>query len=309
MFKISTVKKCIVLPVALAVLLLATGCHEGEFTNPSFLHIEGMDLVVPQQNAVSTDTGFYTSNIVAVYVVMKRPGIMHQDTIGLFELPFTTPILFNGEAEYIELAPAVPQSGRYDRLPYYTFYKRIRIEKPTFAVGDTLDLGVQHTTYDISLGDVHLFEPFEPTEGSVKFDSVMQWDSLAAPGEARSGKGYGYVHVPDSLQSVLFCCTRDFVVTDPGKVLYLELDTRNDIEYAVMMYTSRMSGANKDEYEVMRIYPTTQWKHIYVNLGATWREVGHNPEFQVHFQALNVGKEEGDIRLDNVKLITTSKSL
>lgn len=296
------------MPLMAALLLTAAGCDNSEFTEPAFLHIDAMKLEVPTMNAVSTDTGFYTSSITGVYVVMKRPGIMKEDTLGLFNLPFTTPILYNGQADYLTLSPAVRMSGKMEFTPYYTFYKRLTIKDPVFAIGDTLDLGTCATTYDITMHDMRLFEPFEPTEGTLKFDSVMQWERNA-PGEARSGKGYGYVHLADTETHKFFTLTDSFYVTDPTKLVYLELDTRSDLDFEVYMYTSEMAGGNRKRYPVMTVYRSDEWKHLYINLGPTWRDVNHNPEFWLHFAAINTEKKGGDVRLDNVKLITTSKTL
>ena len=301
-------KRYIVPLMGLLIACLCVACDNSEIDTPSFLHVDGISLKAPEQNAVSTDSGFYVSNIVAAYVALKRTNTHSLDTLGLFYFPFTTPVLYNGDVEYIELSPAVPMSGKYSQVPYYTFYKRIKVEDTTMCAGDTLNLGVVSTTYDITQPDLLLFEPFEPTEGSIKFDSVMQWEKNADPSEARSGVGYGYVHVPDSCSYVDFKCTRDFVVANPTDVLYLELDTRSDIEFEVLMYASELSGGNPQEFPVMRIYPSTEWKHIYVNLGRTWQSVNYNPQFQIHFSALNTNSKEGDVRIDNVKVIKTSKT-
>lgn len=286
--------------------LMAMGCEPVDTAVPSFLHVESMDLVVPSEGAVSTDTGFYTSDIRGVYVSMLRPNSMIEDTIGFFTLPFSTPILFNGEAKYLLFSPAVSQSGSSSRLPYYTFYKTLKMDNPEFAAGDTLDMGTLHTTYNIKMSDLHLFEPFEPTQGSLKFDSVMQWKRDAAPGEARSGVGYGYVFLPDTTVTLAFNCTREFIVTDPTKAVYLEMDLKSDVELNVYMYAPEIAGGNPKEKGVMNLYKTgDDWKHLYINLWPTWKEFNFNP-FELHFVAVNKEGTGGYVRLDNVKVITTS---
>lgn len=299
-------KKNPILPLAALLVLLAAACTPEETATPSFLHVDAMDLVVPAEGAVSTDTGFYTSDIVGVYVTLLRPGTHKEEPLGLFMLPFTTPILFNGEAEYLIFSPAVRQSGRSAQLPYYTYYRSLKMEHVTLTAGDTLDLGTLHTTYNISMSDLHLFEPFEPTQGSLKFDSVMQWKRDASPDEARSGVGYGYVYVPDTAVTVPFSCTREFIVTDPTKAVYLELDIKSDVELNVYMYAPELAGGNPKEKGVMTIYATPdKWQHLYINLWPTWKEFSYN-EFMLHFVAVNNTGEGGYVRLDNVKVITTS---
>ena len=49
--------------------------------------------------------------------------------------------------------------------------------------------------------------------------------------------------------------------------------------------------------------------YLYINLGRTWSWFNHNPSFKLSFAALNPYGEEGDVRIDNVKLITTASVL
>lgn len=288
----------------LALLALVSCGRDEDFVAPSFLHIDAIDLVHSDNINVQWD-GFYTSNIVAAYVVAHRPDARSVDTIGLFQLPFTVPILYSGPLDYLELYPAVQQSGSSGALPFYTFYNRIRLDSLSLQSGDTLDLGTLSTTYNITTSDVLMYEMFEPTEGSLLFDSVMQWRQIA-PDEACSGLGYGFVPVPDSVYTVTFGIDRDFRVTDATKLVYMELDSRSDMEYQLYMESSVIQGSNTTRYPVMTIRPSAEWRHLYINLGRTWSYFEHNPDFRLSFTAINDSLKAGEIRLDNVRLLTTS---
>lgn len=291
-----------------ALVVLTTGCeHPDEFVAPSFLHVESIGLVPPEQNAITLEPGFYTSDIVAAYVAAHYPGASAVDTLGLFELPFTIPVLHSGEVDYIDIYPAVQQSGSSNALPFYTFYNRIHISDTTLTSGDTLDLGALTTTYNITRSDVLMYEMFEPTEGSLLFDSVMQWRPQS-PDEACTGLGYGYVTVPDSVYALDFSIDRDFQVVDATKLIYLELDSRCDpnLEYRVYMESSRIRGANTERADVMAIRGSEDWVHLYVNLGRTWAYFNYNPDFRISFTAIKTGQTGGEVRMDNVRLLTTS---
>ncbi|MBR1785437.1 MAG: hypothetical protein IJ760_08405 [Bacteroidales bacterium] len=301
-------KRLLLLPLAAILLALATGCDDNNIAAPSFIHIDKIELRQPSVNAVSADSGFYTSDIRGAFILMKRKGVAHEDTIGLFALPLTAPILYSGEVDYIEVSPAVWQSGQANAMVYYTFYKRITVEDCVLDVGDTLDLGTLSTTYDITLNDLYFFEPFEPTEGDILFDSVMTW-MADDPDGARSGRGYGSLHLPDSMPYVRSMVTRSFIATDPSKIIYLEFDSRSDVQYSIFLRASANGGAEND-YSVVNIYPSDEWKHLYINLGKTWAWVNHAQEFKLLVHALNLdGNQGGEVRLDNVRLITTSKVL
>ena len=301
-----------------AIAILLSACtRDDDFVDPAFLHIEAIDLVPPASNPITLESGFYTSDIVACYVAAHYPGAPSLDTLGLFQLPFTVPILHDGPIEYLQVYPAVRQSGSSSQLPFYTFYNPITITKHTFTLGgttytdtlftrshDTLRFDTLHTTYNINLSNVHMFELFEPTSSSLFFDSVI-WHKHA-PDEACSGQGYASVHVPDTLDRVPFSIDYDFYVNDPTRAVYLELDSRSDIPFEIYMEDSYVSGSATDIQRVMVINPSSKWQHIYVNLGRTWRWFNHNIPFRLSFAALNVERQTGDIRIDNVRVLSTA---
>ena len=308
-------KRASLLVFSFYLLLSISACSDDDdFVPPSFLHVEAIKVVPTTSDPISLEPGFYTSDIVACYVVAHYPESSTLDSIGLFQLPFTVPVLHSGTVDYIEFYPAVKQSGISGTLPYYTFYKPIRINSQTLTVGDTLRFDTLSTTYAITLSDVQkdptllpIFEPFEPTELSTIFDSVI-WHKYAAD-EACTGQGYASVHVPDSISSVPFSINTPFYVADPTRAVYLELDSRSDIRFEVYMESAYTTGGATDKQRVMVVNPSEKWQHLYINLGRTWSWFNHNPSFKLSFAALNPYGEEGDVRIDNVKLITTASVL
>ena len=310
---------------SLLCCLLLVGCsQDDDFVAPAFLHVEAIKLVPPTSNAITLEDGFYTSDIVACVVTAHYPGTTHLDTIGHFQLPFSIPILHDGPIDYIQIFPAVRQSGSSSAVPFYTFYKPITIKKHSFDLGgthyvdtlftrsgDTLSFDTLYTTYNITLSDVHMYELFEPTASSLWFDSVI-WHKHA-PDEACSGLGYASVHVPDSVDRVPFAINHDFYVinpstglVDPSRAVYLELDTRSDLPFEIYMEDAYTTGGNTDVQRVMVIYPSKKWQHIYVNLYRTWDWFNFTIPFRISFAALNIDGKEGDIRIDNVRLLSTA---
>ena len=57
---------------------------------------------------------------------------------------------------------------------------------------------------------------------------------------------------------------------------------------------------------MMVVRASKDWQHLYINLGRTWSYFNHTPNFRISFSALNTDGIEGDIRFDNVRLLTTS---
>ena len=301
-------RRLFILPLLGIVALALTGCEKTEFTAPSFIHLDAIVLQPNGNHLLFDDAGMLTSDVVAAYVVVHRPGAGKVDTIGLFELPFTAPILYEGELDYIEFYPAVQQSGSSLALPFYTFYHKIRHEGGTLSVGDTLDFGTDTTTYNLVREDMRIFIPFEKPASDIYFDSVMVWET-EAPGEACTGNGYGRVPVPADRSYVDFALEPTITVTDPTKIVYMELDTRSDMDFEIYMNSRYDSGSAINKYSVMVVRKSSTWQHLYINLGKTWAYVNHYKDFTLSFTALNGDGEEGDIRLDNVRILTTSVAL
>ena len=56
--------------MALCCLLFAACKNDDDFVAPAFLHIDAIDLIPPESNAITLEDGFYTSDIVACYVTL-----------------------------------------------------------------------------------------------------------------------------------------------------------------------------------------------------------------------------------------------
>lgn len=291
--------------VALLAIVMLAACQRGDdFVAPSFLHLESIELVKTPTTTLSPDAGFYTADIVGAYVVAHRPGAAAEDTVGVYRLPFTIPVLYSGDYDYLKVYPAVMQSGSTNAIIPYPFYSMIRLDSISVHSGDTTNLGSLKTTYQ-ELTKYLFYESFEPSEGSIKFDSVMEWVSLS-PDEACTGYGYGKVSVPDSVTVTRFGIDGSWprFFASSTSTLYLELDIKSDVEFQVFMEAPYIEGQNDQESGVMAIYKTPEWKHFYINLGRTWAYHNHN-SFRLAFAAFNLDGQGGEVWLDNVRVVVT----
>lgn len=294
------------LAILLTITLLAACDNSDDFTAPSFIHVDGITLEASTATGIGHgDPGFYTSDIVAAYVVAHRKEINHVDTLGLFHMPFTIPVLFDGELDYLELYPAVEQSGVSAALPFYTYYDRIRINNVTLHSGDTLDLDTLSTTYNSQTDIPMLYEPFEPTEASVVTDTTVEWVRHDRDG-ACIGEGYGRVKVSADQSNVPFAIEHEFQLYDRTKLCYIELDIKSTVTVGVYMKAAYTEGGNPDTKGVMSIHPQEEWQHMYINLGRTWSYFNHPTKFWLSFAALNVDGVEGEVLIDNIKVLSTN---
>lgn len=295
----------------LATIILASCSKDTDFVAPAFLHLDGIALKATP--SISTNEGFFTHDIVAAYIVAHYPGRSSVDTIGLFRTPFTIPVLYNGKADYIDIFPAIEQSGISGALPYYTFYSPIHLtsaDSTTLRTGDTLNLGVDSTAYRPHplVDSIQLFESFERPQAHIIFKAPLEWVDND-PAGACTGSGYGRLTVAPSESIVTFDINDTLVVTDPGKVIYLELDIKTDLPLSVYMRASRQQGSASERISVMTINPISHWQHLYINLGRTWAYFNHPQIFTLSFSAVNEDGISGTVNIDNAKLITTSITL
>lgn len=294
------------LSIALAAMFFGGCSDDSDFVAPAFVHVDGINIAASTANGFGNgDPGFYTSDIVAAYVVAHRTGVSHEDTIGLFRMPFTVPVLFDGTLDYLDLYPAVEQSGISLALPFYTYYNKIRLSDTTLHSGDTLNLGTLTTTYNEQTDFPMLYEPFEPTEASVATDTAVEWVRHDRDG-ACIGEGYGRIAYTAEQSNIPFTIDHSFYLTDKTKICYLELDIRSTATVAVYMHAAYTSGGSENKNEVMRINPQDNWQHMYINLGRTWSWFNYPTTFRLSFAVLNTSGEAGEVAIDNIKVLSTS---
>lgn len=296
----------------LALLTLVSGCQrfEGEHTIPAYLHLDRM-YVVNNAESLSPQAGFFTSNIDAVQVELWFEGDDATTQLGTFTLPFTIPVLNDKKIEKIHLYPFVKQNGLAATRIYYPYYEYVVIEDVDITPDSTTNLGTTDAD-GLWAMPVHYYgknrmavladEYFEPGSAGSIFDTMMT--AVHYDNNACSGAGYGKVHVAADKATVEFKINTNFKVADPTKIIYLEMDVRNDMRLSVQMRSSYTVGAAEEQQDIMTIYEHSEWKKMYINLGGAWADFSHNPNFSLQFTAINAEGKEGDICIDNVKIIT-----
>jgi hypothetical protein len=295
----------------LALVLLSACSKSSDFTPPAFLHLDGITLT--KTPSITTDDGFFVHQISAAYVVAHYPDRSRVDTVGIFRLPFTVPVLYNGKADYIAVYPAVEMSGISGALPYYTYYFPVTLtaaDSTTLSTGDTLYLGTLTTAYRPypQIDTIQLFEPFERPAEHIRLQPPLEWIP-DDPTNACTGNGYGRLTLSASDATLSFDAEDMFVVSNPDRILYLELDIKSTLPLSVYMRASSRQGAAEDRLSVMTINPIDHWQHLYINLGRTWAYFNHPSTFHISFTAVNENGTGGTVDLDNVKLLTTNITL
>lgn len=303
------------LPILAAIalsMLIFSSCKkfQGDITTPSFIHIDCIDILAQNANAPSVEPGFYTALVDAVQLVYYVEGDTAETVLGVYQLPCTVPVLRQGALKYLRVTPVVKQNGISGSRIQYPFYQTITLDNVVLAAEDTAFLGTRMSDglrhlathyYDKGDLDILMEDYFEPTSFSLNFDTNITWVK-DDPEHACTGQGYGLVHVPADKEYAMFAIPQEFEPSST-QVLYLEMDYWTDMELGLYMTGFEVSGSTSGTKSIMTLYPNSGWQKIYINMGRVWSQFNYNTPIAIFFQALNTEGIEGDVRLDNVKLI------
>jgi len=302
--------------VAFVTMLAFSSCKkfQGDVTIPAYLHLDRMEVVPQAQNAPSAEAGFYNSDIDAVQFIAYFDGDASETNLGTFQLPCTVPVLREGDMKYLRVYPVVKQNGISATRIYYFYYNYVELNNIHVTADSVTNIGsfdakknqwYLQTNYKTrSQMSVLIEDYFEPTTFSSHFDSTVVWVSNDPEG-ACTGQGYGRVHVPDSVSTLEFYITDEFDI--PNSTVYLEMNYKTDVELWLNMIGFEVSSnAAATSKGIMALNPTSgdEWKKIYINLTRTWRQFNYNTPFVIYFQAVNPDGIEGDVKIDNVKILS-----
>ena len=297
--------------------LLAMGCNkfEGDVTVPSFVRIDALEVEKAAVGEVGRSDGWYTADIDAVQLIAYFDGDEAETNLGAFQLPCTVPVLRVGTMKYLRVVPVVKQNGiAATRIayPYYrdtTFTDIVLRENDTTCVGELDPLTGKYVVkvnyYSTERIDCKFYDDFELPKTSIRLGptpSVVQWSSDDAS-LACTGRGCARIHSSASDAKMKFEILDTISEDDATTILYLEMDYRTDVELRVALRCRTGYSEAESEYDVMSLYPTNEWKKIYINLGKTWSIVNHYKNFHVVFYTVNSDGIEGDTYVDNLKVI------
>ena len=291
--------------IALMATMVSCDRFEGDVTAPSYLKIDGINVVDNPSNSWSQESGFFSSEIDAVLVEIWVAGDTAETTLGTFQLPCRIPVLRNGIIDRLRITPVVKQDGIAGKRIYYPFYEYITLDSVRFQVDSVTDLGTLQTRYvSQSLMDVAWQEFFEPGPGEITVDSSMI--RIYATDTVCSGYGCGAVRVNANQSYVSFYYDTTFTVTDPQAVIYLEMDYWSDFDFSVGLNNPKYDNGPNVLTSHMTIYgkPEKGWQKIYVNIGALWsKEYYHYKYIRPYFTIFNPDGKSGNLYIDNLKVV------
>lgn len=273
---------------SLLVLLTFTGCPPD---------LEGIPAFVAIDDIVFDAAGTRGGSTAAITEVWAFSG---EEFIGVFPLPARIPILKSGPTD-VRLESGVRQNGISSTPEFYEFYRPIQ-QTLNLVPGETIDLGVQTTTYKSST-QFGFIEDFEPDSDRTFIEIVRGTSGLEAQSEViRSGTASGVIRLDTANAEVLL--SSRFTYTDlleERPYVWLEMDFLADAP-------TRFGISGSVGFQLLRnfdpgFFPQPQWTKIYFNMSETiFRSEIEEYRFDLN-TVLPPDLTEGEVYLDNVKLL------
>ena len=256
---------------------------------PAYIHVNNIDLITTgAQGSDShkiTDAWLFANN----------------QLIGVFELPFTAPVLVDGDTE-VEIFAGTSENGIASAREVNPFYERFRVNK-------NLERGEVDTLFPVvgysSNAEFVFIESFENSnlfgedlDGS-SITRIELWQSGAFEGN-RSGRIFleTGASIFEAATSNLFTLPID-EISNP---IYLELNYKNEIPFEIGVIGVVNNEKIATTY-VVGINPKDTWNKVYLDL--TSAAILMNADFyQIAIRsALPTTESTGEILLDNIKLL------
>lgn len=302
-----------ILLAAILFSALAASCKPEGPSIPIYLHLDKASVQHPTDGTtIIYGDAFLTSDIDAVQVECWWEGVDTTTNLGTFQLPCTIPVLTDQKKiKKIAVYPFVRQNAQAGTHIYYPYYMPYIDSNLVVAPDSVTNIGSQEAdgrwnidvNYRSTLSmKILKTEWFEPVQLNVAFDSIVE--RVIDADNARSGSGYGRVHISADEGSKTFFIKDVLKEKDPTAYLYVELDYWTDTRLEIGMQSEELNGGSTSLKGCVTLFPTTGWRKVYINLGRTWRQFHYNEEFRVAFTVLNIDRIDGDIRLDNVKVLS-----
>lgn len=280
---------------------------DGDQETPAYLKINKIEI----DPSSSSDPGRLTSDIRSVWITAVNAKKNKEESIGVFELPCTVPILLEGDVQ-INLYPVIWQDYNIKTQTVYPFFNKItdtvRLTKNTVTELDS----VVYTNYDSST-DIAWYENF----GNVSIDFTDTSGYIESKDMGFSEVGYINFNSVDSLylfSSEIFNPTSSQAAQSG---IYLELDYwTKDVLYigvqGVYRYDSDQTTTRFQEIMVSPIKDDsdpsdrTSWRKAYMALYPTcyyYLNMDYSFRVVLYAKKRSSNKDHSGVYLDNIKLV------
>lgn len=278
-------------------ILLLTGCSffDKDEPIPAYIHIRKFEL------NTTTAQGSNSENISDAWVFVNG------NSIGVFELPCTIPVLEDGDAQ-ITLYAGVKQDGISALRIIYPFYTNY-VATHTLVPGTVDTVSPVCTYFDPPMANINK-EEFE--DAGVKFSmdasSTVNVEKTNIAGEVFEGAYSGKLEMTSSDIFAKAFYTVNFNFPGNGAEAYVEIDYKNNAQFTIGVEITEFSNIIQlDNTIINPSYDEDDnliWKKIYVNLTQVINLYPNATNHRVYIKMVNPDEENGLYALiDNFKVV------
>jgi hypothetical protein len=278
-------------------ILLLLGCVKNN-PDPSWLEVTQWTLL--SNTGLSGAEGELTHNFSDAWVYID------DEVIGVFEVPFKIPILKSGPCT-IKLYPTVRNNGIAATKKIYPFMEVYEvntelIQKQTITINPV-------TRYN-SMSQFSIEDFEDPLNLNIMVDqntsAIKSTPTSNIDLESFNGNFYGLIQL-NQTDSSWIASTQNQLFINKGRDAYLEVDyyNTNSITTGLIYVKPDNTTQNNPNIRLQtQDSSTIRWKKIYIDLKEL---IGYAPNgsnfLQSFIATLDEGKSEGEIRIDNIKVV------
>ena len=273
-------------------ILLTVSCENIDSSIPSFLEINSYEIENNNQSSVPHSENYLSHNISDCWVTING------QFIGAFEIPSTIPVLMEN-TNTIELSPGIKVNGISSSRIKYPFYEKFLI---TSELLKNRSIEINPTTnYKKNINII--FETsgsFEQTGTMFENGDISDTSVVRQNLEVFQGQFSGAIFL-DSLNSRFDIRNIDFLNIPLNT--FMELDFKSNISFNVGVIIQN-SGNLEIKEELIQLYPTNEWKKIYLDLYPLLSKGSVYSSFKIYLDGqFDNSVENNTIYFDNLKLI------
>ena len=277
----------------LLITLLYCSCRDTFTANiPAYIEINNFNF----DGNTSIDmphSAYYNSiNITDSWVSMNG------EVIGVFEIPSQIPILSEGIHSF-DIYPGIKVNGISGNRIKYPFYKKFEID---VTLSQEQILSIQPITSYIENITFQLKEPGTFEQPGTMFERVDTNDPKAIRQTYEVFQGqYSAAIYLDSLNNKFDL--RNIDELELPLNTFLELDFKSNISFNVGVVIIN-SGNIPIKEELIQLYPTENWKKIYLDLYPLINQGNNNSKFKIYLDGQYDDLiTNNSIYIDNIKLV------
>jgi hypothetical protein len=278
--------------VGIIATALLSACNEDNLEPgiPAYIKVEHFNL---QTNYSQQGTNSHKITDVWVFA--------DDQTIGVFELPATIPILKNGAGK-LRIEAGIKLNGIKTTRANNPFFEPVIIESYNYIPDSIVTM---NPTVTYRAQNVYAWmEDFE--SGSISIDTTRLLSKanivLSPLGEGFEGSFSGWVELTTE-NNIFEAATFDsFVLPTTGNPVFLEMNYKNEYTFSVGIFAQTTSEIIKKE--IIYLSPQEDWNKIYINLTEKLLASQNAVDFKIFFRTvLPSNMESANIYLDNIKLM------